>query len=478
VDSKEVVMLTVLLYILTGLTALLWILKKKGSKPSSLKVGVVKPAIPGLERSHPTLGNLGELQQAGDLPSFLSSLHAQHGPIASFWFGEVFTVSLAHPTLFRATERMFDRHPALFQLVECLISDKSQQFANGDHGRERYRLFVRAFSQAKMAEVLPKVVTIAREHLEGLPGRVELETTMMKLAIKVITQTHFGVYCKEQSNADKVLDIYMKVFKDFDDAILGKWTMGEDKERDKELHNHVKEFKNIVWTLVVAHRERKASGEFDQAPFLDALLDNVDDDDDILAQAITFMVGGFHTTGINLTWMFYYISLHPEVQERMRAEAREVLGMEGLVSIEQIDGLSYTKKVMDETLRISRLAPFSERKVAEDTDIGGFTIKAGTQVINALCLTLADPEFFPNPEMFDPDRADMAKGLAFSPFGFGVRKCPGWRLANLEAVVTAVAMLSQYQLTLDPTNQRVRPQHGFITKPEKEIWVTLTPVEE
>ena len=52
------------------------------------------------------------------------------------------------------------------------------------------------------------------------------------------------------------------------------------------------------------------------------------------------------------------------------------------------------------------------------------------------------------------------------------------RLAHLEAVVTAVEMVSQYRLVLDPTNQGVRPQHGFITKPEKEIWVNLTPLEK
>ena len=62
---------------------------------------------PGLAARHPRLGNLPDLAAAGSLPAFLASLHAAHGPVASFWHGEVFTVSLASPDHFRCTQRMF-----------------------------------------------------------------------------------------------------------------------------------------------------------------------------------------------------------------------------------------------------------------------------------------------------------------------------------------------------------------------------------
>jgi cytochrome P450 family 20 subfamily A len=367
------------------------------------------------------------MHAAGDLPSFLTALHTKHGPIAAFWFGEIYTVSLAAPKLFKPTERMFDRHPALFQLLEPLISSKSQQFANGEHGQHRYRLFSRAFNQAAVEQVLPQVVKVTKQELTHLAGTVALEQKMMSLAITIITQTHFGAYCKERGNLARLLEFYMKVFTDFDDCILGKWTLGQGDSREKDFYTNVTNFKNVVWQIVEAHRERKISGEFETAPFLDILLDHVDDDDDVLAQAITFLVGGFHTTGINLTWLIYYICLYPKVQETMRQEIRDVIGGQKLVSMEQVDGLQYVRKVMDETLRISRIGTFTERQVTKDTVVDGYTIPAGTQLLNAIGLTLMDKEFFPDPEQFDPERAGLVKGAAFSPFGSGVRKCPGFR---------------------------------------------------
>ena len=72
--------------------------------------------IPGLSRKDKVLGNLTDIAKAGNMQAFLRELHQQHGPLASFWYGDVFTVSLADTKYFKITEKMFDRHPALFKV--------------------------------------------------------------------------------------------------------------------------------------------------------------------------------------------------------------------------------------------------------------------------------------------------------------------------------------------------------------------------
>merc|ERR1711962_99102 len=105
------------------------------------------------------------------------------------------------------------------------------------------------------------------------------------------------------------------------------------------------------------------------------------------------------TTGMFLTFLFYYISIYPEIQEKMRKEIQTVLGDQGLVSMDQIDKLHYVKNVMEETLRVSRLGIFSERKVTEDVLVGEYKIQAGTQLLLPLSYILHDEENFPNPEI-------------------------------------------------------------------------------
>ena len=86
---------------------------------------------------------------------------------------------------------------------------------------------------------------------------------------------------------------------------------------------------------------------------------------------------------------------------------------------------------MDETLRYAKIATFTARQAEKDFEIDGFLIEKGTQLLNAISVTMNNESLFPEPEVFNPERFNpenkKAKLLANSPFGFGVRKCPGYR---------------------------------------------------
>ncbi len=72
----------------------------------------------------------------------------------------------------------------------------------------------------------------------------------------------------------------------------------------------------------------REENDFEVAPLLNALLDSAKDEEELLGDVIAFMVGGFHTTGNLLTWFFYYVSMHKDVQEKVFQEMKDVLGEE------------------------------------------------------------------------------------------------------------------------------------------------------
>ena len=260
---------------------------------------------------------------------------------------------------------------------------------------------------------------------------VPLHKSMMKLAINIITQTNFGAHFKDETNSINLHHQYSSVIDELDDVLNGLWTFGSGDEREVKFEQNLRIFKKEMKKIVIEHRNRKGEGDYSLAPFLDALLDNLDDEDEIIHQAITFMIGGFHTTGTYMTWFFYFLAQRPDIQKKVREEVGRVREEEGFTTIHDMKNLVYTRKVMNETLRFGKIGLFSERQAEKDTEIGGFVISKGSQILNALAITLDDPETFPNPGEFDPERNfpdNKNHGMAYTPFGFGVRKCPGYRL--------------------------------------------------
>ncbi|CAG0882951.1 unnamed protein product [Darwinula stevensoni] len=137
-----------------------------------------------------------------------------------------------------------------------------------------------------------------------------------------------------------------------------------------------------------------------------------------------------------LTWVIYHMAASEEVQERVYEELRS-RGNDA----EDLQHCLYTRRVLDESLRLSILAPFAARYQELECFLGNHHIPRGTPIIHALGVVLHHPTFWAHPHKFDPDRflpenAKERPSLAFCPFGFaGKRKCPGYR-GSLQAVVS------------------------------------------
>jgi len=221
--------------------------------------------------------------------------------------------------------------------------------------------------------------------------------------------------------------------------------------------------------------------------FIDALLDANVSDSMIYSETLTFLVGGFHTTGNMLTWLFYFLATHPQQQDKVRQEIIQVGGGE-TISAAQLPQLRYLRQVMDETLRLSALATFAARQSQSPLTLSnGVVIPPNTPIVQPLGFALHDDRIWTRPDLFDPDRFDPnVKGtnsgvdsstakLAFSPFGLsGGRTCPGREFAYAECALITACYLAVFEVRLaQETEEVVQSKFGLVAYPSTEIYVTM-----
>ena len=161
-----------------------------------------------------------------------------------------------------------------------------------------------------------------------------------------------------------------------------------------------------------------------------------------------YLWAGTETTALTLAWSLYLLSQHPEVLERIRAEARAVCGERDPVWNE-VQQLTYTRMVIQETMRLFPPIWALIRIAAGDDEIGGHKIKAGDKVVMLAYVMHHSPKYWEEPEKFDPERfaperAKKRVKYSYLPFSAGKRSCIGGALSQIENTLALVQLLRRF----------------------------------
>jgi cytochrome P450 family 9 len=181
-------------------------------------------------------------------------------------------------------------------------------------------------------------------------------------------------------------------------------------------------------------------------------------DEVITAQALVFFIAGFTTASSLMSFMSYELAVNPEIQKTLQEEIDEVLTTtKGDISYEDILKMKYLDQVVSEALRkyppgyvLNRIC-VKDYLIKPKKDETPALIEKGCLVAIPVIALHYSPEFFPDPEKFDPDRfSDDHKSKivpgSYMPFGMGPRNCIGSRFALLEIKVLTVSLLSKFDL--------------------------------
>ncbi|XP_065452869.1 cytochrome P450 4V2-like isoform X5 [Chrysemys picta bellii] len=258
---------------------------------------------------------------------------------------------------------------------------------------------------------------------------------------------------------------------------------------------------NITLSVVIAEKaleienDTQQKDDFDDnceqsAPkrrraFLDMLLSTTDDEGnklsymDIREEVDTFMFEGHDTTAAAMNWAIYLLGCHPEAQKKVHRELDEVFGnSDRPVTMDDLKKLRYLECVVKEALRLFPSVPFFARTTSEDCHIRGFKIPKATEVVVVPYVLHREPEIFPDPEEFRPERffPENSKGrhpYAYVPFSAGPRNCIGQRFAQMEEKAVLAIILRRFWVETSQEREGLGLVGELILRPNKGIWIQL-----
>jgi len=192
-----------------------------------------------------------------------------------------------------------------------------------------------------------------------------------------------------------------------------------------------------------------------------------------------FLVAGHTTTASALGWLWYVLSEHPEARDRLEQECRAVLGG-GVPGADDLPALGYSRRVIDEVLRLYPPTWLTARTASDNDELGGYKIPSGALILLSPYVTHRHPACWEEPERFDPDRFNSARAaarpaFAYFPFGGGPRRCIGSAFATIEIQLILVQVAQRYRLGLLP-GARVIPAGGLTLRPRAGLPMLLSPV--
>ncbi|KAI2474282.1 hypothetical protein C4B38_000349, partial [Diabrotica virgifera virgifera] len=204
----------------------------------------------------------------------------------------------------------------------------------------------------------------------------------------------------------------------------------------------------------------------------------------LISNAIFLLVAGPETTSSIISFALYELALQPDIQERLRNEIKDNCEIYKGFTYEGIQKNKYLDMVVNETLRKYGVLPFIDREPITDYRLEGtdLVIEKGTPVYIPLFALMRDAKYFPDPELFDPERfADTnfnSDGLIFFPFGEGPRACIGKRLAHLAIAACLSHVLLKFSIgkcetTPDPVEFEPK---SFTIQSKCGLPITLTPI--
>lgn len=197
----------------------------------------------------------------------------------------------------------------------------------------------------------------------------------------------------------------------------------------------------------------------DHGDLLSMLVAAESSDDEVRTQVLHILMAGTDTMATTLSWICYELARHPNVEDQVRAELDAVLGRRPL-SMPELARLTYLDRVLTESIRLHTPIWLLLRRTTGAVPLGDATLPAGAEVLVNLPTLHRDPNRFPDPMRFDPDRwrdlpADLEQRTQFIPFGAGAHKCVGADLAWTAMKATIAIICARWHLALRP-GARVR----------------------
>ncbi|XP_057301228.1 cytochrome P450 3A8-like isoform X1 [Hydractinia symbiolongicarpus] len=420
----------------------------------------------------PFLGNYWDLRQSGfNLHTLLEFYYKKYGKVYDFHYqGEPVTVvgeeSIAKEILGKKFQHFQNRKFFIDLPWPCdnmitLLKDDKWKYV-----RALLTPFFTPHSLQNMSPLINKAVDTYLEKLDEVEKKKEsfdVVSHSKGFIMETLLSIVFTLDCPNQSDFNKTL---INLTKEFTQP--PKWVntvaalpFGQHlvKYIPSAFKNQLQPFIDTALG-VVAGRRKEEGGKYKDV--LEALFNvqkegpdtsgNVLLDEDILAQGIVILTAVHVATSSTLAMAMYYIAKHKQVQEKIYEDIGALAGEEGFPTWENVNReMMYLEHVIDETLRLHPSAYILMRECNETCKIEAMTFEKGSNIFIPVRAMHYDATYWEDPQTFNPDRFSdptVKKGSAYLPFGAGLRKCLGFRMAIIALKLALARILQRYEITL------------------------------
>jgi cytochrome P450 len=407
-------------------------------------------------------------------PEFVAACRRRYGTVFTLrntMMGEM--VYLADPD---AIKTVFAGDPRIFHAGEAnsmlggLLGDSSVLVVDDDVHRERRRQMMAPFHRDAVARQADLMADIAAENIAGWPvGRsFPVAPKTSQITLEVILRTVIGA--SDPARLAALRDVMPRLLSvgPWESLAIAKPSL-QSRFPWRRFARNMAESDRLLYAEIA---ERRADPDIAERTDALAMLVQAGgmSDKELRDQLITLLVAGHDTTATGLAWALERLTRHPAILAKAvaAAESGDAAGDE------------YLDAIAKETLRIRPVVPDVGRILKEPVEVAGYRLPAGVMVVPSITSVHADPNVYPDPDRFDPDRMVGAtlSPTTWFPFGGGNRRCLGAGFAMVEMRIVLREILRRVELstTAEP-GEKTKLKHVIMT-PARGGRITVRAVKQ
>ncbi|XP_069699149.1 cytochrome P450 4C1-like isoform X2 [Periplaneta americana] len=258
------------------------------------------------------------------------------------------------------------------------------------------------------------------------------------------------------------------------EALFRLTPMGRSVERGKD------KLKILIPEFIRTRKEMRTE-DTEHHNVLDTLIEKMEEKiitlEDVGDELVIMFAAGTETVASTMAFMCAILAKHPEVQEKIMEEQKMMFGdSQRSATFNELQSMKYLGMAIKETLRLYPIIPVFGRKLRKDYELGGHILPAGANVMVYLETIYRNPEIFPEPDKFDPNRflpevVSERHSFSFLPFGAGSRNCIGYKYGMLQIKAVMSRLLRRYKIL--PGNKPLETDWKLSLLPSSGVYVRL-----
>jgi cytochrome P450 len=321
---------------------------------------------------------------------------------------------------------------------------------NEDHHLQQRKLMMPAFHRQRLETYAEDMIAITQDELEQMrSGQVyEISTWTRQITLRIATKSLFG---EDIGTAGmSVGQTIQEALRLQGDLLLQLFPIDIPGLPWHRYLNLAAQYEAGMRALIKA-KQQKGSTDPDVLSMLIQVRDEESgsrlSESELLGHVGVMFAAGHETSANALTWTLFLLSQHPQIISDLLDELDAVLHGNP-PSLEKLLQLPLLERVIKESMRVLSPVPWNGRVTSKPTELGGYTLPAGTEVLVSIYHTHQMPDLYPNPTAFNPSRWETITPNAYeyNPFSAGPRLCIGAGFAMMEIKIILAMLLQRYRL--------------------------------